>query len=222
MTPVAKATTTNPFDALNTRPSATNANDASADRFLTLLVTQMKNQDPLNPMDNAQVTSQLAQINTVKGLDKLNDSFAALAVQMQAGQSMQAAGLVGKEVLVPGNVLGFDAGGVAHGSVSLDGKADQVGIVVKDSAGAVVRRIDLGAKEAGIADFDWDGKDDSGKKLPAGRYTFEAAVTANGATTAGTTLERANVTALTRTNSGFMLTLAGLGEAPLTEVLRIR
>ncbi|APV51393.1 hypothetical protein BWI17_17870 [Betaproteobacteria bacterium GR16-43] len=213
----------NPYAAFNTRPAAqVNANDASADRFLTLLVTQMKNQDPLNPMDNAQVTSQMAQINTVKGLDKLNDSFNAIAVQLQAGQSMQAAGLVGKEVLVPGNVLALDASGASRGSVSLNTRADQVGVVVKDAAGAVVRRIELGKQEAGIADFEWDGKDDSGKAMPAGRYTFEAVATANGAASAATTLERANVTALTRTNSGFMLTLAGLGEAPLTDVLRIR
>ncbi len=83
------------------------------DRFLTLLVTQLRNQDPLNPMDNAQVTSQIAQMSTVNGITQLNNTLMAVAGQMDVTQSMQAAGLIGKEVLVPGSkvLLGSDAEG---------------------------------------------------------------------------------------------------------------
>jgi flagellar basal-body rod modification protein FlgD len=216
---VTSTTPTNPIAALQTRaPAAADAD--SADRFLTLLVTQMKNQDPLNPLDNAQVTSQLAQINTVKGLEKLNDSFAGVAAQLDAGQALQAAALVGHDVLVNGNRLALGANG-APGAAALSTRADQVVISVKDAAGAVVRRIELGAQPAGIAEFTWDGKNDSGAAMPAGNYTFEATAVANGQTAAAQTMERGRVEGLTRTTNGFMLSLAGLGEVLLSDIQRI-
>src|SRR5678815_4078393 len=84
-------------------PASSAAADATmtSDRFLKLLVAQMKNQDPLNPMDNAQVTSQMAQINTVTGIDKLNSTVAGLSAQFMQMQAMQGASLVGHDVIVP-------------------------------------------------------------------------------------------------------------------------
>src|SRR5919108_212739 len=92
--------------------AAANAN--SADRFLKLLVAQMQNQDPLNPMDNAQVTSQMAQINTVSGIAKLNDTVQGLNTQFVQMQALQGASLVGRDVIVPGNKLDI-ADGVGQG-----------------------------------------------------------------------------------------------------------
>src|SRR5574343_657724 len=79
--------------------SATSA-DQIQDRFLKLLTTQLRNQDPLNPLDNAQMTSQLAQINTISGIEKLNTTVGKMLDIYNAGQGMQAAGLIGKYVLV--------------------------------------------------------------------------------------------------------------------------
>src|SRR5690349_5722545 len=96
------------LDKLNgkTAPSPTTADAAgSEDRFLKLLVTQMQNQDPLNPMDNAQVTSQMAQINTVTGIDKLNTTVQGLNSQFVQMQALQGASLMGKGVLVAGNKM---------------------------------------------------------------------------------------------------------------------
>ena len=92
-------------------PASSAAADATmtSDRFLKLLVAQMKNQDPLNPMDNAQVTSQMAQINTVTGIDKLNSTVAGLSAQFMQMQAMQGASLVGHDVIVAGNKLDVDA-----------------------------------------------------------------------------------------------------------------
>ncbi len=87
-------------------------------RFLKLLTTQLKNQDPLNPMDNAQMTSQLAQMSTVSGIEKLNTTLGKMLDIYDSGQSMQAAGLIGKHVLVPGNTLPL-AGGQALGGAML-------------------------------------------------------------------------------------------------------
>jgi flagellar basal-body rod modification protein FlgD len=217
--PVAGKTTTDPFAAFRST-GTTAATNESADRFLTLLVTQMKNQDPLNPLDNAQVTSQLAQINTVKGLDKLNESFAGIAAQLDAGQALQAAALVGKEVIVEGNRLALGESG-ATGAAVVGSASEQVAITIKDASGAVVRRLELGKQPAGIVEFAWDGKNDSGTAMKPGTYTFEATSIANGQTAAAAPLERARVDALTRTSNGFMLTLNGLGEVLLSDIRRI-
>src|SRR5437870_11144228 len=103
--------TINATDPTTLASSGSSGADApgSSDRFLKLLVAQMKNQDPLNPMDNAQVTSQMAQINTVTGIDKLNTTVAGLSSQFMQMQAMQGASLVGHDVIVAGNKLDIDA-----------------------------------------------------------------------------------------------------------------
>ena len=75
------------------------------DRFLKLLVTQMRNQDPLNPLDNAQVTTQMAQISTVTGVDKLNAGIEKLSQSLLSAQSLQSAGVIGHQVLAAGSTL---------------------------------------------------------------------------------------------------------------------
>ena len=97
--------------AANQSATKTASATEQSDRFLKLLVTQMQNQDPLNPMDNAQVTTQLAQISTVSGVDKLNTSVTAMSSLLLQSQTLQGAGLVGKEVLIAGSDLLLDAAG---------------------------------------------------------------------------------------------------------------
>ena len=76
--------------------------DELRESFMTLLITQLQNQDPLNPMENAEMTSQLAQINTVSGIEELNSTLEGITSQMDANQALQASGLIGKGVMVPG------------------------------------------------------------------------------------------------------------------------
>ena len=111
----------NPFAAYGTGSAAKPAEQDLQDRFLKLLVTQMKNQDPLNPLDNAQVTTQLAQISTVNGVERLNATIQAIADSFTAGQSLQAAGMIGREVLVPGSTLQLTAGAARFGIADLHG-----------------------------------------------------------------------------------------------------
>ena len=119
--------------------SVKTANDAgSADRFLKLLVAQMRNQDPLNPMDNAQVTSQMAQINTVNGIEKLNRTVESLSGQFVQMQALQGASLVGRDVVVPGNLLDIE-NGVGQGGYELSGPADAVKVEVLAPSGQVVQ-----------------------------------------------------------------------------------
>ena len=134
--------------AMNPKASAASSTDAAQDRFMTLLVTQMKNQDPLNPLDNAQVTSQLAQLSTVTGIDKLNNTMQAMMASTQAAQSLQAASMIGHGVLVPGTSLSLSGGKAVFGA-ELSGAADAVQVTIADGAGNPVRVLDLGARPEG-------------------------------------------------------------------------
>src|SRR6195952_5729530 len=152
------ALSTNALNSINGTPSASSiasASDAgSQDRFLKLLVTQLQNQDPLNPMDNAQLTSQIAQINTVSGIATLNTSVQGLSSQFLQMQTLQGAALVGKNVIVPGNKLDI-ADGSAQGGFELASAADAVKMEVLSPAGVVLDTVQLGAQSSGLHSFDW-------------------------------------------------------------------
>lgn len=124
------------------------------DRFLTLLVAQMKNQDPMNPMENAQLTTQIAQIQTVTGIDQLNTAIDKLGTQYGQGQAMSAVGLVGRTVNLAGNRLLMGSDG-AQGAFELSGAADRIEVEITTAAGTVVDTVDLGAAGAGRHVFNW-------------------------------------------------------------------
>ena len=135
--------------------STTSTTDA-ADRFMKLLVAQMQNQDPLNPMDNAQVTSQMAQISTVTGINQLNTTVQGLSSQFLQLQAVQGASLVGRDVIVPGNKLSVDdTTAVGQGGFELTSAADAVKVDILSPSGAVVQSLNLGAESAGTHSFDW-------------------------------------------------------------------
>lgn len=127
----------------------------SEDRFLKLLVAQMSNQDPLNPMDNAQVTSQMAQINTVSGIEKLNRTVAGLNAQFVQMQALQGASLVGRDVVVQGDRLAANDEGLVQGGFELGAPADSVNVEILDGAGRVVDTVAMGAQGAGQHGFEW-------------------------------------------------------------------
>jgi flagellar basal-body rod modification protein FlgD len=157
MTVSATAPAADPYAGLGLDKVGATASDsqtATAERFLTMLVAQMKNQDPLNPMDNAQVTSQMAQINTVSGLEQVNMSVRSLNGQMLQMQALQGAALVGREVTVPGDRLAV-ADGVGRGGFDLDAKANAVRMEVLNANGTVIGTKALGALEAGRHFFEW-------------------------------------------------------------------
>jgi flagellar basal-body rod modification protein FlgD len=207
--------------SLGTRQtSAAKSADDMHDRFLTLLVSQIKNQDPLNPMDNAQVTSQLAQINTVNGLEQLNKTMEKLLSFYDEGRAMQAASMVGKHVLVGGDAMKLGADG-AIGGVELSTAADSVRVVVKDANGLVMRTLELGAREPGSHVFGWDGMTDAGAAAVPGDYRIAVEATLGGEATAATPLQFGMVNAVVRGNSGFSLDLGALGNREFEAVRRI-
>ena len=197
-----------------------NSASGMEDRFLTLLVTQMQNQDPLNPMQNAELTSQLAQINTVKGVATLNATLEKLLGSYSDALSMQSASLVGKNVLAAGNKLPLGANG-AIGGVNLAGAADQVTITISNAQGVKVDEVALGAQKAGIVDFMWDGSDVDGKPVAEGDYTFSVSAKQAGETVSATPLQFGTVSALVRTANGFQLEIPGTGQVNFAAVQQI-
>jgi len=162
--------------------------------FLQLLVAQMNNQDPLNPVDSSQITSQMAQISTVTGIRNLNTTVSQLVNQLQQTQTLQSAQLSGHTVLVPGSSLTLAATGAtgsnqamgAYGGFSLPQSADSVSVTVKDSSGATVSTINLGSLGAGMQDFSWNGSTSSGAQAAAGNYTYSVTATAGGKSVSAT------------------------------------
>jgi flagellar basal-body rod modification protein FlgD len=177
----------------------------------------MNNQDPLNPMDNAQVTSQLAQINTVKGIDQLNGTMAKLLDRFQTGGPADAVPMVGRQVLVAGNTLDLPADGVAKAGFELPRGASAVTIEVLDSRGKVIESQVRKNVQAGIQTFAWDGTA-GGKTLPAGTYGLRVTAVNGGKPVDATPLTAATVQAALKTSSGTSLQLSGLGSRPLSDV----
>lgn len=203
------------------KASAQSTAAAAQDRFMTLLVTQMKNQDPLNPMDNAQVTSQLAQLSTVTGIDKLNTTLEGLMGSYQSSQSLQAASMIGHGVLTAGSNLTL-AGGQSILGVELAEPADTVRVNIKDASGKTVRTMDLGSKDAGTLPLSWNGISDSGSAAADGQYTIDVAATRGGQKISGATaLAFGNVASVSTGAQGVKLNVPGIGAVSLTDVRQI-
>ena len=189
------------------------------DRFLKLLVTQMKNQDPLNPLDNAQVTTQLAQISTVGGIDKLNNTLQSLSSSMLASQSMQSASVIGRQVYATGSYLNL-ANGKATGGLDLKGDADRVFVSISDSAGALVRTLQLGPAKAGMSGFEWDGKTDTGGVAQPGNYVFQITAARGNTSIPAEPLTMGKVGGVSL-GDGMKLNLEGGGAIGMADVKRI-
>ncbi len=155
--------------------------EADTNKFMTLLVTQLKNQDPMNPLDNAQLTSQLAQLSTVTGVNKLNTTLESLKTSYQSSEAMQASSMIGHSVLVAGNYVDLSKSQGVTG-VDLGTAADSVKLIITDTTtGKDVDTIDLGKKDAGTYPLMWDGKtSDGATTLQDGRYLIRVEATAGG------------------------------------------
>jgi flagellar basal-body rod modification protein FlgD len=192
----------------------------SEDRFLKLLVAQMQNQDPLNPMDNAQVTSQMAQINTVSGIERLNSTLTSLLGGFNSAQPLQAASLLGRDVLAPGSSM-ILSNGEAQGGAVLTQSVDNLTVTIKDAAGRVLHTSDLGPQTVGNVRFQWDGTTDSGQAAANGIYQFSVSGLVGGQKVSVDPLTVAQVVSVTPGDKGTTLTLGGVGEYSLSQIKEI-
>ena len=191
-------------DATGTKANAATDPAAAQDRFLKLLVAQLNNQDPMNPLDNAQMTSQIAQINTVTGIQQLNQTMASMATQFNSLQVMQGTTLIGRNVMTEGSTLAV-ADKVGKGGFELASPATSVKVDVLNASGQVIETVDLGAKAVGRHTFEWDASGYTGSTEGL-QFRITAA---NGSTKiASTSLALSKVTAAGAEDGQLKLTLA--------------
>lgn len=193
--------------------AATTAKEAS-ERFLTLLVTQLQNQDPMNPVDNAQMTSQMAQISTVSGIEKLNTTVEKLNGQFVQMQAVQGAGLVGKDVLIAGDRLSV-VDGVPQATFEIDSPASRVKVEVLSPAGRLVDTLNLATTAAGRHDVPWP----SGKDLSdVDTYRFRVTAGTGATTLTSTALMRDRVDAVNTSGSSLTVELERSGRVAYNQI----
>ncbi|CDG52476.1 MULTISPECIES: flagellar hook assembly protein FlgD [Halomonadaceae] len=204
--------------------------DELRESFMTLLITQLQNQDPLNPMENAEMTSQLAQINTVSGIEELNSTLEGITSQMDANQALQASGLIGKGVMVPGKdvLVEQDSEGNTYTTpfgIELAQPAKSVKATIVGQGGQVIRQLDLKSLDSGVHSFDWGGENDQGDAVASGRYSVQIeAVDAEGEQIESTALQYAVVNRVTPNDGSGSVRLdlgAIYGQVNLNDVKQI-
>jgi len=210
------AATLNSINGTTAAATGSAAEAGSQDRFLKLLVTQLQNQDPLSPMDNAQLTSQIAQINTVTGIATLNTSVQGLSSQFLQMQTLQGASLVGKSVIVPGNKIDI-ANGDGQGGFELATPADAVKVEVLSPAGQVIDTLNMGAQSAGVHGFDWA----SGNYDNTSNLSFRVTASSGATPLAATALMRDTVNAVSASGTSLQLELARNGTVDYSTVKAI-
>ncbi len=193
------------------------------DAFLKLVVAQLENQDPLKPMENGEFLSQLAQFQSVTGIDELNNSVEKMANAFQSNQALQASSLVGRWVVVPSDKSFLWKDADLSGSVEIPNNADSVQVQIKDASGTVVKQIDLGDQPAGTVNFQWDGLAEDGTALSSGEYSLAAFATIAGQVEAMETNAIVPVDSVLMGKTGESMTVnaAGIGNVKLTDVKQI-
>ncbi|MBV8636297.1 MAG: flagellar hook assembly protein FlgD [Burkholderiaceae bacterium] len=201
--------------------SASSSAQGAQDRFMTLLVTQLKNQDPLNPMDNAQMTSQLAQLSTVSGIDKMNTTLQSLISSYQQSQTLQATSMIGHGVLTAGDTMTLSNGSAAFG-VSLATAAGDVKVTIKNGSGQAIDTLDLGQQSAGVVPLAWNGKTSSGATAPDGNYTFTVTSTTGGKSTdSASPLTYGTVQSVSAGSTGVNLNLTNGSTIGLSDAVQV-
>jgi len=204
----------------NAAEKAKNDSLGQAD-FLLLMTTQLRNQDPLKPMDNAQMVSQLAQMSTVQGIESLNTTVNGFSNSMTNDQILKGTALVGHQVLVPSAQWSLDGEAGASGLIAAP-QAGHLEVSITDANGDVVRTINAQATAAGELPFHWDGNNADGTRMADGKYTISARFTpAGGEASQVQTYVQAPVESVTIGHDGLYLNLKNLGTAPLEQVLRV-
>ena len=193
------------------------------EEFLALMTAQLQYQDPLKPMENGNFLGQMAQFGTVSGISDLNTTINTMSASFQSNQALQASTLVGRRVLVPSQTGILNDGASLMGSVELAQPASKVVITIKNSAGQLVNRQELGLQQAGLIDFEWNGLDSDGNSLPTGQYQIAAEVYRGTEVSSGSMFTVVDVESVTLGVGGQDLTLSvsGLGDIDMNQVRKI-
>ncbi|MCF7982210.1 MAG: flagellar hook assembly protein FlgD [Pseudomonadales bacterium] len=210
------------IDQVNQRSQADKSDGGESD-FLKLLVAQLNNQNPLSPQDNGEFLSQLAQFSTVEGVEKLNLTMEKFSSSMLSSQALQATALVGRSVLIPGDIGRLNSGMALTGVVELPASTGNLKLDIYNESGELVRQLPLGAHGEGNVKFSWDGIGSNGLAMPSGYYRVIANADYGDQSEQLPTGVNANVDSVTMGQSGgVILNLEGaLGSVALNDILQI-
>ena len=219
----------NPYSFLNTREAQASqkkeekdAGTLAMEDFMSLMTTQLKNQDPLKPMESGEFLGQIAAFGTVSGIGDLQKSFEGFAKSMQSDQALQGSSLVGRSVLVPSSIGTMSAEGGLKGQINVAEPVSDLQVRIYKEVGVPVRTIEMG-QASGYTNFVWDGFSDNGEALPPGLYQFKATGTIDGDSTAFATATVAKVESVLvgSGSQGLTMNLAGIGSVPFSEAQEI-
>jgi flagellar basal-body rod modification protein FlgD len=190
--------------------------------FLALMTTQLRNQDPLKPLESGDFLGQIASFSTVSGIGELNNSFDGFAQSMQSDQALRGSALVGRSVLVPSSIGNLTSENGIKGQINVAEPVSDLKVQIYTETGVPVRTIAMGPA-SGYTNFTWDGSDDDGQALPAGVYQYKASGTVGGDNTVFATATVAKVDSVLVGNGrqGLTINLAGIGSVPFSEVQEI-
>ena len=202
-------------------PSARSDSDLGRQDFLRLMLAQLRNQDPFNPLENQEFLGQMAQISTATGIEGLQQNLASSTNALAENQALQAASLVGRDVLVPGQQLQFDGDSPARMAVELPPGAQNATLTISDAAGETVARLPVSGT-GGRATVAWDGTDEQGNSVEPGTFSVEASYEFQGESVAAQPLIWSRIDSVALDGGrGISLNLPGLGERPLSQVIEI-
>ncbi len=210
----------------NTAAAANSANSnslISENTFMKLMVQELQNQNPLDPMSNTNFISELAQFNSMNQLTSMNSTLQSLVSSQNQAVLSNAANLIGRTVQANGNSFGFTSGSSASLNYSLPQNANSTSIDVYDSSGNLVYNTNLGPQNSGSQSFNWDGLENGGSAAPTGNYSFSVNATdASGNPITATTYSNAAVMGLTTSSSGAVeLELSNGSTVPLSSVTNV-
>ncbi|MNQ41471.1 MULTISPECIES: flagellar hook assembly protein FlgD [unclassified Pseudomonas] len=218
-----KTSTTNNDGLAAATNSKTGKNELGKDAFLQLLVTQLKNQNPLDPQDNSAFVAQLAQFSSLEGITTLNTSVNNISSAFGSSQALQASSLVGRSVIVQTGSAYVDTSKSMTGSVVVPASVASSTVTITDKDGKAVKTIDLGSQPQGNASFVWDGTNAAGEKVEPGTYSFKASAPIDDKPVDLITYLPATVNSVTVSQTGgeMMLNLANMGTIALSKVQTI-
>jgi len=187
------------------------------------MTTQLRNQDPFKPMENGEFMGQLAQFGTVSGIEDVKTELQNLSGSLVSNQSLQAAAMLGHEVLIPGNYGVLDTGGVVGGAVELPNAVTNLTIGIYDVSGQLIRNVSLGNQSPGMVAFNWDGLAMDGSAVPPGRYEIRAEAISGGVNEAYEVMLADTVQSVSLPAAGKPLTLelASLGNVSFSDIRQI-
>jgi len=201
---------------------AEGSSELGKNEFMELMIAQLKNQNPLEPQDNGEFISQLAQFSSLEEMQNLAGTVDDVVSQFRSSQALQASAMVGKTVMAPSEIGILGADGKITGSIEVPASTGGLRLSIQSLSGELVRQIDLGSSSAGIQAFSWDGKDGNGNALPQGSYRIVAEASYPEGTEQLATMVSANVDSVSLgSNGSITLNLAGMGSIALSDVQQI-